>query len=184
MPSLRATNLHINDIDYKLQKILGGTMMDSETRFDNYVTELQIVEFIAGGNSYGVDISDIKEFLPLNVKPTPVPNAHPCIEGMLMPRDFIIPIINLKKSLELSDTHSDEDEMLMVTSINDLNIGFHVDKIQGIHRIYNDEVKQPGKKISTKVKGVVTGVFTRNDYTVEILDLRKIITDINPKVLS
>ena len=177
-------NLQIQDIDYKLQKILGGTMMDSGTRFDNYGTELQIVEFIAGGNSYGVDISDIKEFLPLNVKPTPIPNAHPCIEGMLMPRDFIIPIINLKKSLELSDTHSDDTEMLMVTSINDLNIGFHVDKIQGIHRVYSDDVKQPGKKLSTKVKGVVTGVFERHDYTVEILDLRKIITDINADALS
>lgn len=158
--------------------------MDSGTRFDNNAIELQIVEFIAGGNSYGVDISDIKEFLPLNIKPTAVPNAHPCIEGMLMPRDFIIPIINLRKSLELSDTHTGEDEMLMVTSINDLNIGFHVDMIQGIHRVYSDEVKQPGKKLSTKVKGVVTGVFERHGYTVEILDLRKIITDINPGVLS
>lgn len=159
-------------------------MMDSGTVFDNNGREVQIVEFIAGGNSYGVDISDIKEFLPLNIKPTPVPNAHPCIEGMLMPRDFIIPIINLKKSLELSDTHSDDNEMLMVTSINDLNIGFHVDKIQGIHRVNSNDVNKPGKKLSTKVKGVVTGVFDRHGNTVEILDMRKIITDINPNVLS
>lgn len=158
--------------------------MDSGTVFDNNGREVQIVEFIAGGNSYGVDISDIKEFLPLNIKPTPVPNAHPCIEGMLMPRDFIIPIINLKKSLELSDTHSDDNEMLMVTSINDLNIGFHVDKIQGIHRVNSNDVNKPGKKLSTKVKGVVTGVFDRHGNTVEILDMRKIITDINPNVLS
>ena len=158
--------------------------MDNGTSFDNNVKVLQIVEFIAGGNSYGVDISEIKEFLPLDIRPTPVPNAHHCIEGMLMPRDFIIPIINLKKSLELADTLNDNDEMLMVTSINDLNVGFHVDKIQGIHRVYSNDVKQPGKKLSTKVKGVVTGVFDRHGNTVEILDMRKIITDINPNVLS
>ncbi|NLZ82140.1 MAG: purine-binding chemotaxis protein CheW [Clostridiales bacterium] len=158
--------------------------MDNGTSFDNNVKVLQIVEFIAGGNSYGVDISEIKEFLPLDIRPTPVPNAHHCIEGMLMPRDFIIPIINLKKSLELADTLNDNDEMLMVTSINDLNVGFHVDKIQGIHRVYSNDVKQPGKKLSTKVKGVVTGVFEKPGYAVEILDLRKIITDINPDVLG
>ena len=74
--------------------------------------------------------------------------------------------------------------MLMVTGINDLNIGFHVDKVQGIHRIFSNEIKEPGKNLSTKVKDVVTGTFERKNTVIELLDLRKLITIINPDVLN
>lgn len=158
--------------------------MNQENVKEGEVKELEILEFKTGGNSYGVNINEIKEILPYRQKPTPIPNAHPYIEGMVMPRDFIIPIINLGKSLKLVNQSSSNEEMLMVTGINDLNIGFHVDKVQGIHRIFSNEIKEPGKNLSTKVKDVVTGTFERKNTVIELLDLRKLITIINPDVLN
>ncbi|NLK27207.1 MAG: purine-binding chemotaxis protein CheW [Clostridiales bacterium] len=158
--------------------------MDSKMLFEGETKELEILEFYAGGNSYGIDINEIKEILPYDLIATPIPNSHPYIEGMVMPRDFIIPIIDLVKSLELVDLEQSENEMLIVTSIQDLNIGFHVDSVNGIHRLSTDEVKKPGKNISTKVKEAVIGKFERNNITIEILDLRYIITMINADVLK
>jgi len=158
--------------------------MNQENVKEGEIKELEILEFKAGGNSYGVDINEIKEILPYQQKPTPIPNAHPYIEGMVMPRDFIITIINLGKSLKLADQSISNEEMLMVTGINDLNIGFHVDKVKGIHKIFSNEINEPGKSLSTKVKDVVTGTFERKDTTIEVLDLRKIISIVNPDVLN
>lgn len=158
--------------------------MNQKNVNEGEIKELEILEFKAGGYSYGVDINEIKEILPYKQNPTPIPNAHPYIEGMVMPRDFIIPIVDLVKSLGLIDTHNLSEEMLIITGINDMNIGFHVDKVQGIHRVWSNEIQQPGKKLSTKVNDVVTGTFERKDTIIERLDLRKIINIIKPNVLK
>jgi two-component system chemotaxis response regulator CheV len=145
--------------------------------------EIEVIEFRAGGNSYGVSVSDIREVLPYNKKTTPVPNSHPFIEGIIMPRDFIIPIINFAKSFKLMNVEELKHEMLIVTGINDLNIAFHVDSVKGIHRVMNTEITKPGKKLTTALKDVVIGILEREDRKIEILELRKIISEINPEVI-
>jgi two-component system chemotaxis response regulator CheV len=144
--------------------------------------EFEILEFKAGGNYYGVEVSDIREILPYNKKSTPVPNSHPLIEGIIMPRDFLIPIIDLVKSLNLIDVDDLKHEMLIVTGIYNMNIAFHVDSVVGIHRVTGTDITMPGKKVSTSVKGVVTGILSKDDKKIELLDLKKMINDINPDI--
>lgn len=144
--------------------------------------EIEILEFKSGGNFYGVNINDIREILPYIKKPTPIPNAHPFIEGIIKPRDFIIPIIDLVKGLKLKTVDDEKQEMLIVTGINDLNIAFHVDSVKGIHKVMSTELEKPGKKLTTTQKAVVSSVINREDKKIEILDLRKIITEVNPQI--
>ena len=144
--------------------------------------EIEILEFRAGGNIYGVDVNDIREILPYQKKSLPIPNAHPNIEGIIKPRDFLIPIVNTVRCLNLSQVDELKNEMLIVTSISNLNIAFHVDSVKGIHRVKTTDLSKPGKKISTTVKGVVIGILQRDDRKIEIVELRKLINDINPQV--
>jgi len=156
--------------------------MEKEILNNGAAKECEILEFSAGGNSYGVNVSDIREVLPYTKKPTPVPNSHPFIEGIIMPRDFIIPIIDFVKSFKLSATDELLHEMLIVTGINDLNIAFHVDGVKGIHRVMITDITKPGKKLTISLKGVVTGILEREDRKIEVLELRNIISEINPEV--
>lgn len=159
--------------------------------------EIELLEFKAGENSYGVNINDIREILPYSYKPTPVPNSHPFIEGMIMPRDFIIPIVNFSASILLdkkvttnSNTNDDDsdfildknEEMIIVTSINNLNIAFHVDGVSGIHKIDTSLIEKPGKKLTTKQKNVISGIYKNEKAKIEIVDLRQIINIINPNM--
>jgi two-component system chemotaxis response regulator CheV len=178
----------------------------------NYLStaaEIELLEFKGGDNSYGVDINDIREILPCNYKPTPIPNSHPFLEGIIMPRDFLIPIVDFSASLlldkaaagkdnpdtdisELRDIDNSEldgddiltktEDMLIVTAINNLNIGFHVDRVSGIHKIDPSLIENPGKKLSTKQKNVIAGIYKTEDRKIEIIDLRKLIKLINPSV--
>ncbi len=156
--------------------------MEKDVLLGGVPKEIEILEFKAGGNSYGVDVSDIKEILPYNKKSTPIPNSHPFIEGIIKPREFLIPIINFISSLKLSDVDDYKHEMLIVTSINELNIAFHVDSVSGIHRIMNTDVTKPGKKLTTTQKDVVMGILSKDSRKIEIVDLRKIMTIINPEI--
>ena len=60
--------------------------MDTNILLENGTNELEILEFILDGNSYGINVAKIREIIPYQ-KVTPVPNAHPSIEGIFMPRD-------------------------------------------------------------------------------------------------
>jgi len=141
--------------------------------------EIEILEFKSGGNFYGVNVNDIREILPYNMKPTPVPNAHPFIEGIVKPRDFLISIINLMKCLKLKDVDDEKQEMLIVTGINNLDIAIHVDSVRGIHKVLTTDLVKPGKKLSTTVKEAVVGILNRDDRKIEVLEIRKIINEIN-----
>jgi two-component system chemotaxis response regulator CheV len=111
-----------------------------------------------------------------------IPNANPCIEGIIKPREFLIPIIDLVKVLKLGNVDEYKNEMLIVTSISDLNIALHVDSVRGIHRVISNEITKPGKKLSTTFKAAVQGILTHEDYVIEILDYRMIFREVNQEV--
>jgi two-component system chemotaxis response regulator CheV len=157
--------------------------MDKELMLADEKRDIEILEFRAGGISYGVDINDIRELLPYDKKPRTIPNSHPNIEGVVMPRDFIIPVVDLVASLKLEDIDDAKIEMLIVTSINDMNIGFHVDNVDGIHRTTTANITKPGRKLSTNVKEAVTGILHIDTNKIEILEFRNIINDINPDIV-
>ncbi len=156
--------------------------MEKDILGSGVAKEIEILEFRAGGNSYGVDVNDIREILPYQKKSLPIPNAHPNIEGIIKPRDFLIPIVNFAQSLKLTEADEIKTEMLIVTSIANLNTAFHVDSVKGIHRVMTTDITKPGKKLSTTVKGAVLGILAREERKIEVVELRKIINDINPQV--
>lgn len=160
-------------------------MMEKVIKNTEDIREIEILEFIVGGNSYGVDISDIKEILPYDKKPRPIPNSHPYIEGIVMPRNFIIPVINLSACLKLYTMDEGRIPMLLVTSINDMDIGFHVDIVRGLHRTTTNNITKTKKDINLSIsdKEDIAGILIIGDKTLEVLDFRRIITEINPNIV-
>lgn len=156
--------------------------MEKELMLADEKRDIEILEFRAGGKSYGIDINDIREILPYDKKSRTIPNSHPYIEGVVMPRDFVIPIIDLVASLKLENVDDGKTQMLIVTSIKDMNIGFHVDDVDGIHRTNTANISKPGRKLSTSVKEAIVGILTIKDIKIEMLELRNIIRNINPNI--
>lgn len=153
--------------------------MDTNILLESGTNELEVLEFTVGGNHYGINVAKIKEIL--SYQPiTPVPNSHPSIEGIFMPRDVMISVISLKVCLGLPD--ADEGKgMFIITNFNKLNIAFHVDSVIGIHRVSWKEINIPDATINTAGAGVSTGIIKIDDKLIIILDFEKIVTDISPE---
>lgn len=156
--------------------------MEKINQANEAAKEIEVLEFRAGGNSYGINVNDIREILPYNKKPIVIPNAHPYIEGIIKPRDFIISIINIVKCLKLTNSDEYKNEMLIVTSINNLNVAFHVDSVKGIYRVVSSDIVKPGKKVTTSFKEAVEGVMTQDDRKIEILNYRTIMKEVNSDI--
>lgn len=152
--------------------------MDTKILLENGTNELEVLEFVLDGHSYGINVAKIREIIPY-AEVTPVPNAHPSIEGIFMPRDVMITAIDLKNCLQRGT--SQPGGLFVITNFNKLDIAFHVDSVVGIHRVSWKDIIKPGKTISTTEEGVSTGIIKINDKLIIILDFEKIVSDINPE---
>ena len=152
--------------------------MDTKILLENGTNELEVLEFKLDGNAYGINVAKIKEIINYQ-EVTPVPNAHPSVEGIFMPRDTMITAIDLKNCLQRGV--SEPGGLFIVTNFNKLDIAFHVDSVVGIHRVSLREIIKPGTTISTSEDGVSTGIIKFDDRLIIILDFEKIVTDINPE---
>lgn len=153
--------------------------MDTNILLENGTNELEVLEFTLGGNNYGINVAKIREILTFQ-KVTPVPNAHPCIEGVFMPRETMISVINLKRAIGLN-YNVDDKGLFIITNFNKLNIAFHVDSVLGIHRISWADIIKPDQTINTAGSGVSTGIIKIDKKLIIILDFEKIVTDISPE---
>lgn len=152
--------------------------MDTKILLENGTNELEVLEFTIDGNAYGINVAKIKEIITYQPV-TPVPNAHPSIEGIFMPRDKMITAIDLRNCLQRGE--SKPEGLFIVTNFNKLDIAFHVDSVVGIHRVSWKDIIKPGSTISTTEDGISTGVIKFEDKLIIILDFEKIVTDINPE---
>lgn len=152
--------------------------MDTKILLENGTNELEVLEFTLDGNFYGINVAKIREIINYQ-EVTPVPNAHPSIEGIFMPRDKMITAIDLKNCLNRGQ--SKPGGLFIVTNFNKLDIAFHVDTVIGIHRVSWKDIIKPGAAVSSPEDGISTGIIKYNDKLIIILDFEKIITDINPE---
>lgn len=152
--------------------------METKILLENGTNELEVLEFIVDGNSYGINVAKIREIIPY-APITPVPNSHPSVEGIFMPRDDMITAIDLRNCLQRGQ--SQPGGLFIITSFNKLDIAFHVDSVVGIHRVSWVDIIKPGATVTTAEDGISTGIIKINGKLIIILDFEKIITDINPE---
>ena len=151
--------------------------MESKILLENGTNELEILEFKVDDHCYGINVAKIKEIIVYQ-EVTPVPNAHPSIEGIFMPRDTMITAIDLRNCLQRGA--SKPGGLFIITNFNKLDIAFHVDSVVGIHRISWADIIKPNATISQAEQSISTGIIKFEEQLIIILDFEKIVSDINP----
>lgn len=152
--------------------------MDTNILLESGTNELEILEFTLGQHRYGINVAKIREILSYQPV-TPIPHANPCVEGIFMPRDVMITVINLKRCIGVPE--DEKEGLFIITNFNKLNIAFHVDEVIGIHRVSWEDIIKPDSTINSDDSGVSTGVVKIDNNLVVILDFERIVTDISPE---
>lgn len=154
--------------------------METNILMESGTNELEVLEFTVGNNHYGINVAKIKEIVPFNVV-TPVPNSHPCVEGIFMPRDLMITVVDLSKVIKTSSTQDVSKDMFIITNFNKLNVAFHVNTVVGIHRVSWANIITPDSTISSADSGIATGIVKIDGRLIVILDFERIVSDISPE---
>ena len=152
----------------------------TEILLESGTNELELLEFEVGTQHYGINVAKIRELCQYQPS-TPVPNAHPFIEGIFMPRDMLITVIDLSKALGIPQSADTENDMYIITNFNNLHTAFHVQKVLGIHRISWEDIAKPDSTISATGKSAATGIAKVDNRIIIVLDFEKIVSEINPE---
>ena len=154
--------------------------METGILLESGTNELELLEFIVGDQHYGINVAKIRELCPYQT-PTPVPNSHEFIEGIFMPRDMLITVIDLSKALGMPNPGNTDGDMYIITNFNRLHTAFHVQKVVGIHRVSWEDIAKPDSTIGATGRGIATGIAKVDGKIIIVLDFEKIVSEINPE---
>ena len=154
--------------------------METNILMESGTNELEVLEFTVGNNHYGINVAKIKEIVQYSPV-TPVPNSHPCVEGIFMPRDLMITVVDLAKVIKAQPSPDITKDMFIITNFNQLNVAFHVHSVVGIHRVSWTDIIKPDSTISSADSGIATGVVKIDGQLIIILDFERIVSDISPE---
>ena len=76
--------------------------MDTNILLESGTNELEILEFMVGGNYYGINVAKIREIITCQ-ELTPIPNSHPNVEGAFSTRGETITVVNLARALGMKE---------------------------------------------------------------------------------
>ena len=151
--------------------------MESNILLESGTNELEVLEFMVGEQSFGINIAKVTEIM--NYTPViPVPDSPPEFEGVFTPRDTVISVIDLHKVLHKTSTDTEHD-LLVVCHFNQMDVGFHVTSVKGIQRISWEEIEKPPALSGDGASNIATGIAKLKDHIILILDFEKIVSDMN-----
>ena len=138
--------------------------------------EFEIVEFNIGDVNYGINVAKVREVIT-RTPVTEMPQAHPYVDGLFTLRGKAIPLVNLPRCLNVQTP--DEPKNIIVTEINNYNIGFLVDSVSRIHRISWKNM-EPSPEVGDQSR--VVGIIKMEGKIILLSDFETIIAEINPEI--
>lgn len=151
--------------------------MDTGILLESGTNELELLKFYVGDKCFGINIAKVSEMMRYTTI-TPMPDAPEAVEGIYMPRDILITVIDLHKVLK-SPCPENVEGMMIICEFNGMNIAFHVTSVNGIVKLSWTNIEKPPSVAQNENKGLITGVAKLDDGMILILDFEKIVADIN-----
>ncbi|KPU43560.1 chemotaxis protein CheV [Oxobacter pfennigii] len=140
--------------------------------------EVQILEFALDDNRYGIVVSIVSELLQYRAV-QPMPRAPVYVEGIISPRNELMPVVDLAAYLKHGKSKQQELDIFIIAEILGKRTAFHVHKVIGMHLIPQDAIKKPDSSVFGDDYGIISGISIIEDKVVSILDFNKIISSID-----
>ena len=148
----------------------------SEILLESGTGELEIIEFMVDGNKYAINVVKVKEVIPMPDKLTELPDTSEEIAGLILCRDEILSLVDLKHVLTKRKTKKIGSNVI-VCEFNKIKVAFNIDDVIGVHRIKWEDIRKPDELVESSL---AVGNILINGEVILMLDFEKIVTDICP----
>ena len=135
--------------------------------------ELQFVIFQVGSQSLALSIFQVERILRWE-QPAALPNAPAFLEGVLRYGDGVVPVVDLRKRLDVPATQQEETRV-MVLELEDQRVGIVVDAVSEVVRVDAGTISPPPPMVRGLAAKYITGILSQADRTVVVLNAGKLL---------
>ena len=119
---------------------------EEEEKVKEVIELVQLVTFLMAGETYALEIQQVEAIINL-VPITRVPKAPPHIDGVINLRGEIVPVINTRRRLRLSEVERRPSNQIIILSFEEEKVkaGFLVDSVQEVIRLPESAIEPPSR---------------------------------------
>jgi purine-binding chemotaxis protein CheW len=137
--------------------------------------ELRLIAFRLGAETFVIDIMAVRQIIPWSGS-TAVPAAPSFVEGVIVLRNEVIPVIDLHPRLYQSAEETAEQPLVLICHTAAGIVGLKVDQVRRIINVSPDMLL-PAPPIVGRIRGeLLIAVIKFEDEVFLLLDLDQILT--------
>jgi purine-binding chemotaxis protein CheW len=131
---------------------------------------LRLISFRVGPETFVLDIMAVRQIIPYTGS-TSVPTAPSFVEGIVVLRSDVIPIIDLRDRLYPSLPERAEQPLVLITHTSAGLVGIKVDEVRRILNVSSDDVLPPPPLIRGVRGEFLIGIVKHDDGIVLLIDI-------------
>lgn len=144
------------------------------TALENSASIVEFVTFCAGGQSFSIDITDVREIRRWSPV-TPLPHAPTEVLGVMNLRGSVIPIYDLAARFGLPPTTENARNVIVVAKHDSQVLGLLVESVSEILSVNRSQIQETPDVRSECAQRTVTGVITVGDGMTRVIDLGAVV---------
>ncbi len=136
--------------------------------------EVQLVVFRVGSQEFALEISQVERILRWR-RPAPLPGAPGFLEGLVSHEGGVVPVVDLRKRLSV-EAVAGEETRLVVLTLDGQRVAGAVDAVVEVLRVDAAEITPPPPLVRGLAAKYLTGVVSRDDRTIVLLNAGRLFT--------
>jgi purine-binding chemotaxis protein CheW len=136
--------------------------------------ELQFVIFRVGPQEFALSIFQVERILRYE-QPASLPNAPAFLEGVLPYAGGVVPIVDLRKRLDVEPTQREETRV-MVLELEDQKVGIVVDMVAEVLHVDTRTITPPPPMVRGLAAKYISGILTQPNRTIVVLNAAKLLS--------
>ncbi len=150
--------------------------VEAATLTEDSQNDRQLVSFVLGKERFGVDILMVQEIITVP-EITRIPNAPSFVEGVINLRGRLVPVIDLRKRLNVGSNTFERNTRIIVIQIGGKVTGLVVDAVESVTRVSQDSIETAPEIVTVGVESqYITGVSKQADQMIILLDFNKLLS--------
>ena len=145
--------------------------------------DLRLITFRVGPETFVVDIMAVRQILQY-AGSTSVPSAPSFIEGIIVLRNEVVPVVDLRDRLYPDLTDRPQQPLVLITHAASGLIGLKVDEVRRIVTVPADALLPPPPLIHGVRGDLLVAIVPHGEEVYLLIDLESILTDDEQKALQ
>lgn len=145
--------------------------------------ELRLITFRIGPETFVLDIMAVRQIIPYTGS-TSLPTAPSFVEGIIVLRNEVIPVVDLHQRLYPRLTERSEQPLVLITHSSAGVIGLKVDEVRRIVTIARDQLLPPPPLVKGIRGELLIAVIPHAEEVLLVIDMEAVLTEVEKKELA